>query len=260
MTTITLRGGHPTSDRRLDRIPSATDEHIQKYPLTMFTLPASDASMVIGVNWYSNFDNPVQRKIHGRNKWVIGEGDLGAMRGGHSTCLRNWNIVDRIAWWDYYNQGVEGRCVEFASLRERSHANHRRYDITSRWHYFAAQQKDEWEGGSYPGASPSYEGTSVRAMMEVLRDRGPVLARPRGIVVPSDMAELRIRPEDGISTYRWATSWDDVRTVLKVPAWMPGVPLLNSWGRDYPHEVILLDGAGARLLAEDGEFSVVTDK
>lgn len=39
--------------------------------------------MSIGINWYSNFDNPVSV---GAEKW-IGKGSLGTIRGGHCVCL-----------------------------------------------------------------------------------------------------------------------------------------------------------------------------
>lgn len=48
--------------------------------------------------------------------------------------------------------------------------------------------------------------------------------------------------------------------VLGVPGWLPGVPMLNSWGKNYPHLTLLLDEAGERLLREDGEMAVVTDR
>jgi hypothetical protein len=38
--------------------------------------------------------------------------------------------------------------------------------------YWPAQQRDPWEGGSYPGANPVYEGTSELAGLLVLRDLG----------------------------------------------------------------------------------------
>lgn len=260
MTDITLRGGQTTTDRRLDRLVSETDEHLVKYPLTAATLPEKPASMVMGANWYSNFDRPILRRINGRNYWVIGDGDLGSRRGGHSTCLRNYEIKDVRGWWLYYDQGVEGRCVEFATSRMMSQLNRKRYDITSRWLYWNCQMEDEWQGGSYPGATPIYEGTSVRAALEIARTRGMLLARSRARAITFEEALALVKPEEGIQVYRWARDWADVRAALRVPSWYPGVPLNNSWGEGYPREVILLDNAGARILAEDGEFGVVTDR
>ncbi len=40
-------------------------------------------AITIGVNWYSNFDNP-----EGQLKEVyIGKGNLGVVRGGHAVCI-----------------------------------------------------------------------------------------------------------------------------------------------------------------------------
>lgn len=206
--------------------------------------------------------------------------DVGIARGITSQSLTDdaatWRKVVSVDSEDYdgwvYNLEVEGdhsyvadgigshNCVEFACLRERSLANRVRYDITSRVHYWMMQREDYWEGGSYPGASPVYEGTSVRAGQDVMHAFGPVRQRPGGAVLTEQEALARVREEDRTQVYRWATSWADVRTVLRVPDSSPGVPLLNSWGRNYPREVLLVDAAGERLLSEDGEFAVVTDQ
>ncbi len=262
--TVLLRDGSSVDDPRLDRLPSQRTDHLERFPLTATTMPAQATAMVAGVNWYVSFDRPRRRRIAGRDLWVIGDGDLGAARGGHAVCLRPWSVSDLPSWWEFYDQGVEGRCVEFACLRMLSLANRRRYDITSRWHYWQMQYRDEWRGGSYPGASPEYEGTSVRAGLDVLHRFGAIRARPRGAAVPSQDPGEQTHPAahlgDGIAAYRWARSWDDVRAVLGVPGWLPGVPVLNSWAREYPQQVILLDGAGARVLDEDGEFGVTVDR
>lgn len=258
--TTQLRNGTTVEDPRLDRMVSETTEHLEKYPLTAATLPSVESSMMGAMNWYSNFDNPVPIIVRGKRRFAIGAGDLGSLRGGHATCLRHWKLRDLKSWWLYYNQGTEGRCVEFALLRILSQMNRKRYDITSRWHYWEMQRTDEWTGGSYPGATPQYEGTSGRAGLEVARAHGAIKARPRGAVVSIEEAPKLVRPEEGISVYRWATDWGQVRAALQVPDWYPGVPLNNSWGTGYPKEVILLDEAGERVLREQGEFGIVTDR
>lgn len=45
--------------------------------------------MSIGVNWYAGFDTPVQKQNgpFRKGEWVIGEGDLGGLRGGHCVCI-----------------------------------------------------------------------------------------------------------------------------------------------------------------------------
>lgn len=256
-----LRDGSTVMDPRLDRMVSGTTEHLEKYPLTAATMPAVAQPVVIGVNWYSAFDTPRPIRVGRRTRYhIIGDGALGTVRGGHATVLKPEDVRDNRGWWRYYNQGTEGRCVEFACLRALTLMNRRRYDITSRWHYHEMQRTDEWPGGSYPGAAPAYEGTSVRAGLEVLRAHGAIPARPRGAPVPPDEAPALVRPQEGIAVYRWALGWDDVRAVTRTPDWMPGVTMLNSWGAGYPQVTILADEAGERLLAEDGEFGVVTDR
>lgn len=255
---IQLRNGDQVRDARLDRLPSQTTEHLERYPLTAATLPSRDVSIQAGFDWYPAFDRPRQVYLRGRWRRLIGEGDLGRARGGHAVCLRHWRLSDARSWWAYYDQGTEGRCPEFSLLRVMSQVNRRRYDVTSRWHYWTMQRLDEWAGGSYPGASPAYEGSSVRAAMEVARLSG--LVRDARRPLSFEEASGRVSGEDGIARFRWATSWADVRQVLAVPDWLPGVPLNNSWGVDYPREVILVDAAGERLLREGGEFAVPTDR
>lgn len=54
------------------------------------TCIASGIPVAIGVNWYRNFDQPVQK---GRSFW-IGEYDLGFVRGGHAVCI--YRASDRL--------------------------------------------------------------------------------------------------------------------------------------------------------------------
>lgn len=268
MVTL-LRNGSYTADPRLDRLPSATTEHLDRFPLTAATIPGKPSPMLAGINWYENFDAPERITVHddngrARRFWAIGRGDLGRIRGGHAFSTKPLDIVDPYSWWDYYNQGVEGRCVEFGVLRMMSLLNRKRYDLTSRWLYWTAQQIDEWEGGSYPGGSPSYEGTSGRAGLDVALKYGlllPERTRTGYRQIPFEEAGELVSPQEGIAAYRWAPDWATVRTVNGVPDWCPGVPFVNSWGRDgYPHMTILLDEAGERVHREDGEWGVVTDR
>lgn len=69
----------------------------------------------------------------------------------------------------WLDQGVEGRCVEFSICHEMLArpvlVERRKVDeiLAAKAIYWDAQRNDQWEGGSYPGASPTYEGTSVLA-------------------------------------------------------------------------------------------------
>jgi hypothetical protein len=263
-SAVLLKGGSYVEDPRLDRVPSLTSEHVDKYPITATTLASANSSMMVAINWYENFDAPRRRLINGVWRWVIGEGNLGRVRGGHAVCGRNWKLTDLLSWHHHYNQGSEGRCVEFAKLRILSQMNRKKYDVSSKWHYHTAQHGDEWNGCFLGHDGFAYEGTSGRAGLEVLRAYGAIPALYKtGTTDPSismEDAPKFVRPEDGIAAYRWATTWDQVRQALNVPAYLPGIPINNSWGNSYPKEVILLDSAGERVLGEWGEFGIVTDK
>lgn len=215
-------------------------EHVEKYPLTAVprsALVAPQVPVVFGINWYTNFDNPV--KV-GR-EYVIGQGDFGRIRGGHAICARPYRVRDYTGWWEFYDQGTEGACVGFACSRMMTLLNRRRYD--ARWLYYEAQKVDEWPG-------ENYSGTSVRAACDILRTRGHRRSRSQ--------TEAEV---EGIETNRWATHWDDVRAALGTPGSVNGVQLMNSWGRDgYPHYVRISDEAGARVLDEYGEIALVTDR
>lgn len=213
-----------------------------KYPLRALRtseLPAR-VPVVLGLNWYSNFDEP--EKV-GRDYW-IGRGDLGPIRGGHAICARPYGVTDLTDWWRFYDQGYEGSCVGFSTSRMMTLLNRKRYG--ARWLYSEAQLIDEWED------TPPEEGTSVRAACSILQARGhrPIRA---GVLGPESAVE-------GVATYRWALSWDEVRRTLGVPDSQDGVVLLNSWGTYWPHYVRLTDEAGERVLAEGGEACVVTDR
>lgn len=74
------------------------------------------------------------------------------------------------------DQGQEGACVGAACGHELIAAPKAVPDITMAWAreniYWEAQKIDPWVGGSYPDASPQYEGTSVLCGIKVLQRLG----------------------------------------------------------------------------------------
>ena len=152
---------------------------------------------------------------------------------------------DTNGWYAFYNQQVEGACVGFAWSRVMSLLNRHRYDAA--WLYDTARQQDEWPGDENPG-------TSVRAAGDVLATVGH--RRVRG--TRSELPQV----EEGISVYRWATSVDDIHAVLgdSEADRLGAIPLLNSWGAKYPRRVWLPDETLDRLLREDGEAAIPTDR
>jgi hypothetical protein len=132
--------------------------------------------------------------------------------------------------------------VGFGWSRAMSLLNRKRYD--ARWLYHQAQDVDEYAD------TPPAEGTSVRAGGNVLAKQGHVpMSRGR---------DQALSPNDGIAVYRWARNVDDVLQTLGTTA--DHVTLLNSWGKSYPHRVRLPATVLDRLLQEDGELAIPTDR
>jgi hypothetical protein len=217
-------------------------KHLERYQLT--ALPKAEqptgVPVAIGVNWYEDFDVP--EWADGR-WWVAGRGISRGIRGGHCVCLKSVQH-DPTAWWDFYNQGREGACVGFGCSRMMSELNRVRYDAT--WLWQRARLTDEWSDND--DLSNEDEGTSVRAALAILQSEGHKRARMH--------AETDMR--DGISAYRWTTSADEVMNALGITG--NAVPFLNSWGRDYPHTVWMTADVLQRLLNEDGEAAIITDR
>lgn len=229
-----------TEHRPLGRRKPTDWNHVERYPLSALEEPPTAVPCVLGINWYSNFDSP--EKVG--NIWVIGKGNLGKIRGGHCICAKPPSMIDRVAWWQYYDQGWEGSCVGFGESRMMTLLNGKKYN--AHWLYQRAQETDEFP------ETPPEEGTSVRAGLGILQREGHITVRPYGEYGPYR--------REGISVYRWATSWDEVRSTLAIPDSTPYIPLLNSWGESYPHVVFLPDDTGEILLYEEGEIGIVTDR
>ena len=72
----------------------------------------------------------------------------------------------------------------------------------------------------------------------------------------------QVKSSEGISANRWATSVDETHRVLQngVGDRLGAVALLNSWGRGYPHAVWMPDETLDRMIREDGEVAIVTDR
>lgn len=230
-------------------------EHVEKYPLTAPLLAeiTTPQPVVLGINWYSNFDNPVKDRS---GYYWIGNGNLGSIRGGHCVCLKPKGVSDATGWWDFYNQGNEGACVGFGISRLSSLTNRKRY--FARWLWDKAKASDEWSDTN-PGDD---NGTSVRAGLSILKAQGHIVWKSSFEPLNADWQQrdtLTGTPAEGIAAYRWATSADDALTALGYGG-LDYVDVLNSWGRDYPHLVRMPATTLARLLKEDGEVGLITDR
>jgi hypothetical protein len=235
------------------RVPE-DDEHIVKYPLTASTMPTIPTPVVLGVNWYSAFDSP-QKDSQG-HYWIGRDGKLGSVRGGHCVCLKPKGVSDTTGWWDFYNQGAEGACVGFGTSRAVTLMNRKRY--FARWLWDQAKLADEWSDTN-PGDD---NGTSVRAGLGVLKDKGHITWQTSLKEADDDWTKRQaLTPiyAEGINAYRWATSVDDALAALGYTG-LDYVDMINSWGRSYPHLTRMPATVLARLLKEDGEVGLVTDR
>jgi hypothetical protein len=238
--------GRPRKRRALGRREPTDFEHVAKWPLTLATTPAAATPVILGIQWYESFYTPEKLAT----RWWIGRGnDWGPVAGGHAIVAKPVGLSDLYSWWRYYDQKSEGSCVGFSESRAVSFMNRERYD--SRWLYQEAKKVDEWEG-------EAYDGTSVRAGLRVLVEQGHrrVVA---GVSRPPDLIR-------GISHYRWATTVEGVVQALSEADDDDGmndieaIPLHNSWGTTFPMKVWLPFKALERLLAENGEAAIMTDR
>lgn len=88
---ILMRQGHWRFARGMT-FPMALIDGIQSYRMAMTVDEirmgiSLGVPVVLGIDWYSNFDSPVWGDFGaGGNRWWIGRGQLGSVRGGHAIC------------------------------------------------------------------------------------------------------------------------------------------------------------------------------
>jgi hypothetical protein len=107
----------------LGRRPPSDWTHVDKYPLLASMVPAKPTPVVIGVNWYAEFDEP-EKDAQG-HYWIARDAQLTKVRGGHCVCLKPKGHSDPDAWWDFYNQGSEGACLKAGTLIRMADGSHR---------------------------------------------------------------------------------------------------------------------------------------
>lgn len=74
-------------DPRLGRFIPDDWRHVENYPLTAESRPTTPVPVVIGVNWYTEFDHP-EADADGVQFVARGGADtLTTIRGGHAICL-----------------------------------------------------------------------------------------------------------------------------------------------------------------------------
>ena len=204
-------------------------------------VPAKPTPVVIGVNWYVEFDKPV--KDEKATTGSLATRKLTKVRGGHCVCLKPKGRGDPDAWWDFYDQGEEGACVGFGISR---------LDV-------AAQPQALRRVLALPRGAEGRRvaGRGLRRHVGPRRPGHPAQARPL-----RDQAAARISPEDDRRRHQGqplGASVDDVLATLGYSG-LDYVDVLNSWGRGYPHLTRMPAKVLERLWKEDGEVGLVTDR
>jgi len=250
--------GSDPLDPRLGRFIPDDWQHVERYPLSALAEEErpTNSPVVIGVNWYTEFDKP-EKDAKSGEFFIAKAGKITKVRGGHCVCLEPGGTPDTDAWYSFYDQGHEGACVGFGWSRCMSIYNGVEY--SARWLWDSAKNRDEW-----PETKPGDEnGTSVRAAAEVLNESGHVLW-DEAYAADDWKKRAKYTPEakQGIKAFRWAKTVDDVHAVLGNARAdeLGAVPLLNSWGPGYPHRVYLPDAVLAKLIDQEGEIAVPTDR
>lgn len=111
----------------------------------------------------------------------------------------------------WLDQGQEGACVSFAWHHEAGAQPVPVYGLNytiARDRYWEMQRRDPWPGGSYPGATPRYGGTSVLAGAQLMQALGY------------------------FDEYRWGFDIDDIlRAIVYEGGGVFGLPWLDSMFR-----------------------------
>lgn len=224
--------------------------HLELFPLSAVKTPVG-VPVPLGVNWYTSFDSPKKLADGSYHLPDASKESLGTVRGGHcfSTVPLSQVVHDTNARWTFYNQAQEGACVGFGLSRMQTILNGGElYD--GFWLYDEARRAED----NYPAG----EGSTVRAGCKVLVSEG-LRAQKGQSVCTREVGDGPPVKLDGIGAYRWASTAEEVCKALnRLNA--HAIPFENNWGRDYPKEVWMPVATLERLLQEEGEAAVVTDR
>jgi hypothetical protein len=241
----------------LGRITPPDFDHVAAKPLRELGAEApTNAPVVLGVNWYTSFDRPKETASTAEGVSYhlpdVAKGeDLGTVRGGHCFCLEPMGAVrlEIEAWRRFYNQQQEGACVGFGHARAQTMLRSGRL-FDAFWLYDEARKLE--------GTYPSGEGSTCRAACQVLETVG--LREQAGQVeCLRETGDGPVEPSLGIKAVRWAATVEEVLAALgRLNA--DAVPFSNNWGDSYPNIVWLPVATLDRLLKEEGEADIVTDR
>lgn len=202
----------------------------------------------------------------------------GATPTGAQPVTKLWTIPET----DVLDQGQEGACVGFGVTNELRFNPVPIPALTDGFAhdtiYWGAQKTDPWPGGSYPGATPTYEGTGVLFGIKVAAGLGYygeyrwAFSEPEMALGVSQLGPAVI----GVDWYNNMFT-PDAKGFLHPTGGIAGghctliigidVPgkfyyLYNSWGPDWGnHGVAKISRASmAKLLKAKGECCIITQR
>jgi len=234
--------------------PPADDNHLRRYSLSAETMPSIPTPVGLGSEWYGSWFDPYRDSNDIR--WLVKPGlenkpdQWGAVAGGHAYTLKPAAVRDDLGWWEWYDQ-QRNDCTAYSASRMMSLLNRQRYYAPPV--YDDTLTHDEWQG-------EADQGTSVRATMDTIRDKGMWRLR-RGFVVGPN-------PADGIAANRWCRNVYDLAYCLDPESQGARIlrqgwaHMLNSWGYNYPHLVrVQLEVIEYVIFASGwGDATLVTDR
>lgn len=238
MSQHTLKDGSTTTDRRLDRIP-LFDERSLEYPIRA-ALSQDQQQQVVTNLWSA----PPGTK-------VLDQKAEGACVGMGVTHELLFNPVP-----------VPGLDETFA--REKI--------------YWVAQRDDPWAGGSYPGATPTYEGTGVLYGVKAAADLGYYTEYRWGTsehemalgvshlgpaIIGIDWPEDMFRPDrNGFIRPTGETAGGHCILVIGINVEGDYYTLHNSWGPAWGDNgnAKIKRKDMAKLLANQGECCIITGR
>lgn len=178
----------------------------------------------------------------------------------------------------WLDQKTDGACVGFSWTHELAARPMVISGLTDQFAkeqvYWAAQALDDWDGGSYPGADPQYEGTSVLAGAKACQNlgyiteyrwafgiddlrmaigyKGPAVL---GINWHEDMfdpdADGRVRPTGAVAGGHAILAYSNSERLGRIRLW-------NSWGKNWGQDgsCWISHDDLSQLLQEDGEACI----
>lgn len=230
--------------RALGRLTPPDFEHVAAKPVTALeTTPTG--SVVFGIAWYEGFDVPVLG-TDGRYRIKV----QGNVRGGHCIASEpsDPGQKDLPVWHVFYNQGEEGACEGFGHSRALS--LHTRHQFDAFWLYDDARRIE--------GAYPNGEGSTNRSACAALERWGDHYED--GHTNCTRTHWRRGVPGVEIASHHWATTAEQVWAILGYAATVGEIPLLNSWGTEYPQRVYIAENDVQTLLDQEGEASILVFK